>query len=83
MTDPTKRAEEGSCKQCGNIYLAEPALCSDCLDKKNAAALEQAYRRGVEAMRDAAHPLMRWPEDHEGLDAVAARLLSKSEEVKP
>ena len=33
------------------------------------------YRAGVEAMRDAAHPLMRWPEDHEGLNAVFARLL--------
>ena len=38
-------------------------------------ALEARYKAGMKAMRDAAHPLMRWPEDHEGLDAVFARLL--------
>ena len=50
------------------------------LDRQEAIAIlaaygEARYKAGVEAMRDAAHPLMRWPEDHEGLDAVFARLL--------
>ena len=36
---------------------------------------EACFKAGMKAMRDAAHPLMRWPEDHEGLDAVFARLL--------
>ena len=38
---------------------------------------EARYKAGMKAMRDAAHPLMRWPEDHEGLNAVFARLLEE------
>jgi hypothetical protein len=36
-----------------------------------AAYGEARYQAGAEAMRDAAHPLMRWPEDHTALDAIS------------
>jgi hypothetical protein len=60
-----------------------PADWDVTLDGAEKRGYAAGWLAGVEVMRKAAHPLMRWPEDHEGLDAVARRLLAEGEGGKP